>query len=511
ARAQPTPPASAASSPQNDANASKPAASDDAGASNSAAKSGVSADSASPTGAPAPGASGDPAALRQAVDALGRKVDDADRQIAAQSSELARLRRDLDAESAARARAEEEARKLAASGALFHLGRFAVSLSGFLQADGVLYDQASQDEINWSTGQPLNESRFLIRRGRLRVEAEYGIASGLIEFDANTVNGPVARISAGEVSVKWPAHDPSAPPYVMASIGLMRIPFGFEVLQKDYVRLFLERSNVMRALFPGEFDLGIRVQGGWRFLRYAIAAMNGNPAGDKQFALRDPNQSKDLVGRVGIETRLLSRLGLSGGISGVYGTGFSQGSGPTKDVIVWHDTNLDGQVDPTELTALPGRPAVPSQTFTRYALGGDLQVALDVPRLGALLLYGEVVWATNLDRGLLPADPVGAGRDLREFGWYAGFTQELTRYALVGVRYDRYDPDSDARDQQGANLVPKDLTFSTLAVAVAGGWPPYVRFTLEYDHNTNALGRTPSGMVTTLGADVITLRGQVRY
>jgi hypothetical protein len=38
-----------------------------------------------------------------------------------------------------------------------------------------------------------------------------------------------------------------------------------------------------------------------------------------------------------------------------------------------------------------------------------------------------------------------------------------------------------------------------------------VRFTLEYDHNTNALGRTPSGMVTTLGADVITLRGQVRY
>ena len=73
------------------------------------------------------------------MDELGRKVDDADHRLAAQSTELARLRRDLDAESAARARAEAEARKLAATGALFHLGKFAVSLSGFLQADGVLY------------------------------------------------------------------------------------------------------------------------------------------------------------------------------------------------------------------------------------------------------------------------------------------------------------------------------------------------------------------------------------
>lgn len=449
--------------------------------------------------------------LQGTVEALGRRMAETERKLAVDESELARLRSDLASENAARARAEEEMRRLAATGALFHLGRFAVSLSGFLQADGVLYNQASQDEINWSTGQPLNESRFLIRRGRLRVEADYGIASGLIEFDANTVNGPVARISAGEVSVRWPARRPGAPPYVMASIGLMRIPFGFEVLQMDYVRLFLERSNVIRALFPGEFDLGFRVQGGWRWLRYAIAAMNGHPAGDQQFTLRDPDRSKDLVGRIGIETRLLRRLGLSGGISGVYGTGFWEGSPPTKDVIVWHDTNLDGQVDPTELTAIPGRPAVPSKTFTRYALGGDLQLRVQVPRLGELLLYGEVAWATNLDRGLMPADPVGAGRDLREFGWYVGFTQELTRWALVGVRYDRYDPDADARDQQGASLVPKDLTFSTLAVAVAGGWLPLLRFTVEYDHNTNALGRTAAGMPTTLGADVFTIRGQVRF
>lgn len=39
-------------------------------------------------------------------------------------------------------------------------------------------------------------------------------------------------------------------------MGLMKIPFGFEVPELDHVRPFLERSTVMRALFPGEFDSG---------------------------------------------------------------------------------------------------------------------------------------------------------------------------------------------------------------------------------------------------------------
>ena len=48
----------------------------------------------------------------------------------------------------------------------------------------------------------------------------------------------------------------------MATLGLMRIPFGFEVQELDYVRPFLERATVLRALFPGEFDLGARLRGG---------------------------------------------------------------------------------------------------------------------------------------------------------------------------------------------------------------------------------------------------------
>ena len=118
-----------------------------------------------------------------------------------------------------------------------------------MQADGVVYSGASVDELNPSTGAPLNETRFLIRRARLRADADYGFLAGALELDGNTVSGPTARITNVEVSACWPrCREADRPPLVMGTLGLLRIPFGFEVQEKDYVRLFLERSNVARAL-----------------------------------------------------------------------------------------------------------------------------------------------------------------------------------------------------------------------------------------------------------------------
>ncbi len=393
------------------------------------------------------------------------------------------------------------------------MGRFAVTLFGFVQADGVAYSAASVDEVNPSTGAPLNETRFLIRRARLRADADYGILAGSLEFDGNTVNGPVARITNAEVSACWPrcAVRDGQLPLVMGTLGLMRIPFGFEVQEKDYVRLFLERSNLERALFPGEFDLGARMQGGWRWLRWQAAVMNGHPTGDKQFAVVDPTASKDFLGRVGAETRPHARLAVAGGVSALYGTGFSPGTASTKDTLVWRDANADGQVDVTEIVGVVGQPATASRTFTRYALGGDLRVTAELPRLGPLRVYGEITWATNLDRALYVADPIAAGRDLRELGWYLAATQQLGRWCAVGVRYDRYDPDADARQQVGTSIVPRDKTFATLGVVAAAMVQPYGRLSLEWDHSWNALGITVTGAPTTLGGDVLTVRGQVVF
>jgi hypothetical protein len=285
------------------------------------------------------------------------------------------------------------------------------------------------------------------------------------------------------------------------------------VLQSDKDRLFLERSNAERGLFPGEYDLGLRLSGGWRFLRYAVAAMNGDPIGEKLFPGRDPNQSKDLVGRVGVDFNVLQRLGLKAGFSADYGQGFHKGTVASKNTIVWNDTNEDGAIQPSEISIVPGQTTLPSKNFDRWGVGGDLLVNIGIPRLGDLTLYGEVYFATNLDRGLVVADPITTpgSRDLRELGWYVAFTQELTPWAMVGVRYDHYDPDRDNNQRQNGNYVPVDSSYSTLSVAGAVRYPNYARLVIEYQHNTNALGRGLNGIPTTLADDLVTLRGQVQF
>jgi hypothetical protein len=423
--------------------------------------------------------------LRAAVAALQVKV-------AQQDEELARLRASLERERPN----------------LFRLGGLDIKLSGFVQADAVAYDQSSADELSYATGAPLNNTRFLIRRARLRIEGDYKYAGGVLEFDGNTVNGPVARITNAEVYGRIPGSHTA--PYVMLSVGLTRIPFGFEVQELDWKRLFLERSNVARALFPGEYDLGAKLSGGWRWLRYQLAVMNGNPSGDKQFALRDPNQSKDVLGRLGVDTPI-GRVGLQLGISALWGTGFHQGSAPTKDSLVWRDLNGDGQVDPTEITGVLGMTGLPSENFERWGAGGDARVTVQLPIVGELAVYGEVIWAQNLDRALYPADPIQATRDLRELGWYVAFTQQLTKWAALGLRYDSYNPDADRSEKIAAATVPRDLTLSTFSLALAAMYPPYARLTLEWDHNKNALARSPSGAPATLGADQVTFRAQVLF
>ena len=386
----------------------------------------------------------------------------------------------------------------------------AVRVSGFVQTDWIIHDQESQNEINGSTGQPLNQDRLTLRRGHVRVDAERGLVLGSLEVDANTTNGPQVRPIDAEISLRWPEKPDDRLPSVMATIGLLRIPFGHEVQELDYVRPFLERATMLQALFPGEFDLGMRLKLKYRFLDWALSLLNGSPIGDKVFPDLDPVRAKEMVGRLGVDFEIAPGIRLQAGVSGDTGTGFHPGTPVTKNVLVWQDQNGDGLVEPSEIMAIGGSPATPSRTFHRFALGGDARLTVRVALLGDLSFRAEALRAVNLDRGLEVADPVGAGHDLREVGWSAGATQEVTRWAMVGARYDRYNPDGDASQARAANLVPVDRSYSTLALMAMLRYDA-ARLLLEYDINRNPLGIGANGAPTTLADNALTLRGQVVF
>jgi hypothetical protein len=382
-------------------------------------------------------------------------------------------------------------------------------ISGFIQVDGS-WRQSSEEQLDPATREPLNGTRFLVRRARVKPRVEYGPISGSLEADFNTVAGAQVRLIGAEVSAAWVLDDEPGP-VLKGTVGLFKIPFGLEVLQGDRQRVFLERSNVVRALFPGEYDLGLRAQGEWRFLRYAVALMNGKPTGEKLLQDRAPIAPRDVVGRVGLDAELLPELRLEAGFSALVGTGFHPGNAATKDQVVWRDVNGDNIAQTGELVVIGGQPAQPSSTFGRQAVGGDLHLTLDLLPIGRTHLLGELIWSRNLDRALSPSDPVASGRDLRGLGWHVGLTQELTPSFVLGARYDRYNPDLDSAESRSAQVLPRDQTFSTLAVVAGFVYRPLFRVLVEYDHHTNALGRDATGQPTTLLDDAVTVRAEVSF
>jgi hypothetical protein len=395
-----------------------------------------------------------------------------------------------------------------------------VVVGGFVHADWVVFRQSSQDEVN-TDGEPLNENRFMLRRGRMRISSDRGLTFAAAEIEANTVAGPQVRPINVEGTLKWPESRPAFGPTVdpralpdgawfQVSAGLIQNAFGFEPMEFAIRRPFLEQTAMTTAFFPGQFDLGARLLGGYKVVNWGIGIMNGSPIGDRTFPGRDPNESKDLVFRVGASTALTPEIHVEGGLSGLTGRGFHRGRPATNDRLVWRDLNEDTIVDPIELQSISGSPAEPSQTFRRFAMGADLRVFVALPVIGELAIRAEIVRASNLDRGLYVADPVASTYDLRELGWYAGFVQEITRWAHVGVRYDHYNPDADAREREPFALVPRDLSLSTWSFMAAARLP-YGRLVGQYDVRSNALGRTAGGVPTTLADDSFTLRVEAKF
>jgi hypothetical protein len=379
-----------------------------------------------------------------------------------------------------------------------------LSVSGYVQAQYEMHAE-SDDQLRQG-GAPQNQDRFVLRRTRARLTGDWEYAQAILEIDGNTVRGPAIGFQKAEATLHY-RPDPKRAPLVQATIGLFDTPFGYELVESPRARFFMERSQASRAFWPSEPDVGLRLAGSVGFARWTIAALNGNPLGTP-FATQAPSSAKDVVFRFGAETHPLPGLAIGGAISALRGKGFHAGTDATKGTLEWHDQNEDGVVQPFELQAVPATAATPSQTFDHWAVGADLQIHYR-SRLGLTKVYGEAVIAQNMDRGLFVADPVLTSVDARELGWNAGFTQEITRYGVVGFRYDYYDPNSDTFDKRAGRLAPASQRIKTFSPLVGLVLPGRARLVGQYDVVRNFFGRDDVGVPTNLKMNAFTLRLQV--
>jgi hypothetical protein len=377
-----------------------------------------------------------------------------------------------------------------------------LTFSGYIQGEYET-NQDSQDQLS-PTGDPLNQDRFVLRRARVKVEKEWQYASAMIETDGNTVNGPYFGLLHAEASVLYRGERAySLPPFLELTFGQFDLPFGYELVESPKTRWFMERSSASRALWPGEPDVGARLESALGWFRGVVAIVNGNPLGEPVgFPLRSPNAAKDIVARAGAELEPTPWLFLAGGASVYNGTGFNPGTLATKNLV--QGVLNGGTLMPT---VLPATAATPSQTFNRWAVGGDLRAEVKTA-LGTTRLTFELVVADNMDRGLFVAEPILTGYDSREVGVAIGITQEIFGYGVIGFRYDSYDPNADAQAREGGTLVAVSQTVRSFSPLIGLALRDHARLLFQYDVNRNELGLTPSGLPTDLRDDAWTLRLQ---
>jgi len=385
-----------------------------------------------------------------------------------------------------------------------------VDIKGYVQGE-YQFHQDSEQQLRQGGGL-LNQNRFLIRRARLSVGRAWQYTSLELELDGNTNSGPSFGVNRAEASVFYkPDQKKGSRPYAQLTLGMFRLPFGFELPESSSQRWYMERSQMSRALFPSEIDVGARLSGEIAAFRYAIAVTNGEPLGERSgLGLQDPNLNKDVTFSVGARAKAAEAFELSGGISLNTGRGFHAGQSATKGTATWIDRNENGMVDinNNELVGTPGQAATTSSNFERWAVGADLQARIRTP-LGDTILLGEIIAAKNLDRAFMIADPVPTNVDAREFGFYVGLLQQVTRYGLVGFRADFYDPNADAGERRAGRSVPLNNKIQTYSLVGGLTLPDRARLALQYDIIRDHLARDERGVPADLANNTLTLRLQV--
>ncbi len=317
-----------------------------------------------------------------------------------------------------------------------------------------------------SGGTTTNKDVFRLRRARMKLEAMPNEYSKLVfEIDPNLAgaaspgSGTIARNIEAMGIAKW-CKDWSW--YTEFGMGIFKLPFDFEIVQTDADRPFIERSWGEQNMFPNEFDEGVHetTYGFHKKLRVDFAVVNGTTIGEPNFtAVPDLNKSKDVLGKANYDFGPFD-----------VGVGAYYGQGAETDAA-----------------------ALKFKQFPRWA--GNAHAGFHhtlVKMLGSTKVYGEIVLAKNMDRGVnygkgigLPAIPAdvtnGFLQDHDERSVWIRVEQDITRWFTLGIRYDFYSPDSaqknDARD-----------TYSFVGAVHFTRW---LQWMIEFDHaidNVHAAG-----------------------
>jgi phosphate-selective porin len=342
-----------------------------------------------------------------------------------------------------------------------------IKLSGYIQAQWINYQDGllKNNDAN---------NTFFVRRARLKITYE---ATDGLKF----VLQP--DFATGNLSLKDAYAVATLPK--LRTLALWAGQFNrpnYEVEYSSSQREVMERSRVILSLYPGEREVGAKLEFTPVTLpvKLQVALLNGNFTGNQ---LNDVDSKKDLMARA---TYSLKFPGAGVGVD--FGAHVYYGGLMAKNKYILDYENV---LDSTSTN---------SGSYMDKKWGGaEMQVYLDI--LGGLALKGEYLAGKNAFAGDSKSNP----NKTKQFsGYYAYLIKNIgPKNQLVG-RYDYFDPNT----KLSGDAAGKDIYYKTLAVA----WQFYlnenIRLSAQYAMPVN---ETNAANPNDIADNVFTLRMQAKF
>jgi phosphate-selective porin len=345
----------------------------------------------------------------------------------------------------------------------------------------------------FSTG--LN-NRFLVRRGRVKVNYDNDLTQYVLQID-------VTEKGLGIKDAYVSFTEPWLKTFSLTG-GVFDRPFGFEISYSSSSREAPERSRMFQTLFPGERDLGMKLevrpqQGPLSFFNLKAGMFAGNGTNV------ETDNNKDFIGRLGFSFPFTDEnLAIDGGVS-IYSGAVTLPTG--KTVYTVSNPSLVA-ADPSNLNV--------SRSYT----GFDLQFYYELPLLGRFTLRGEYISGKQpglaSDNRSFTAAPA-ADIYLRNFmGYYINWVQNLGDKFQFVLKYDVYDPNTDVTGDDigkvaAAKLGVADVMYSTLGIGLVHYWDENVKLVFYYDMPKNETSANLANYTSVYNQNVFTFRIQYKF
>lgn len=270
---------------------------------------------------------------------------------------------------------------------------------------------------------------------------------------------------------------------------------NYEVEYSSSQRELLERSLIIRTLYPGERALGAKLEYNPVNVPFhlQLALLNGNDGltiANSAGVNLNTNENKDIDNYKDIMVRATYNLSLGsfGGLDfGAHGYFGSLKSNALKTLSSDYSTIKDVKV---------------GDAIKRNWIGGEFQLFADV--LGGMSLKGEYIAGQNATVGYSPVAAVGttaaipgvANFQNKFAGYYLYFIKNLGKKNQFAFRYDYYDPNTnitgkdvtitkytspDATTLKNRVSGKSDMATSTFGFALHHYFDDNIRISLDYD------------------------------